>query len=201
MKLLWPGIKIIINNKSSSMNAINKLKDASENITSEPNVIANIFNYFFANLGMNVTQKIPRTMKSVMDYLRYNNEHSFSIIPATPMEVTDIISMLKSGNSIDPNSIPTKPLKILAPHISFPLSNILNESFQSGSFPTKMKLAKVIPLFKKVFPLTLPTIDQYLCCLCSVKLLKKICMDVFMTFWNKIIFCIVISLVFVLTAQ
>ena len=30
-----------------------------------------------------------------------------------------------------------------------PLSQIINESFQSGIFPDKMKLAKVIPLFKK----------------------------------------------------
>ena len=69
------------------------------------------------------------------------------------MEVTDIISMLKNGKSIGPNSIPTKLLKILSPHTSLPFSKIINESFQSGSFPTKMKLEKVVPLFKKGCPL------------------------------------------------
>ena len=98
MKLLWSGIKTIISNKNSNVNVINKLKDASGNITSESNVIANTFNDFFVSVGKNVTQKIPRTMKSPMDYLRYNNEHSFFITPTIPTEVTGIISMLKMAN-------------------------------------------------------------------------------------------------------
>ena len=53
-----------------------------------------------------------------------------------------------------PNSIPMKILKTFSPLISSPLSQIINESFQCGIFPDKMKLAKVIPLFKKDCPLT-----------------------------------------------
>ena len=41
-----------------------------------------------------------------------------------------------------------KLFKILSPYVSSPLSLIINESFQTGVFPT-MKQAKVIPLFKK----------------------------------------------------
>ena len=104
------------------------------------------------NVDKNVTLKIPWTMKSPMDYFRYKNEHSFFITPATPIEVTKIISMLKNGKSLDPNSVPTKPFKIFAPYISLPLSKIINESLQSDSFPTKMKLAKVIPLSEKGYP-------------------------------------------------
>ena len=40
-------------------------------------------------------------------------------------------------------------LKILDPHISAQLSLIFNESFQYGIFPVKLKIAKVIPIFKK----------------------------------------------------
>ena len=42
-----------------------------------------------------------------------------------------------------------KILKILCPTLSPIYSQIINESFQTGIFPDKMKLAKVIPLFKK----------------------------------------------------
>ena len=45
-------------------------------------------------------------------------------------------------------------MKLLSPLISSLLSQIINESLQSGIFPDKMKLAKVIPLFKKGCPLT-----------------------------------------------
>ena len=47
-----------------------------------------------------------------------------------------------------------KLLKILSPHISSPLSHIINESFQSGIFPEKIQHAKVISLFKKGCPVT-----------------------------------------------
>ena len=45
-------------------------------------------------------------------------------------------------------------LKSLSLWISSPLSQIINESFQCGTFPYKMKLAKVLPLFKKGCPIT-----------------------------------------------
>ncbi len=62
--------------------------------------------------------------------------------------------MLKTGKSVGPNSIPIKLLKILSPHISSPLYQIINESFSSGIFPEKLQHAKVIPLFKKGCPMT-----------------------------------------------
>ena len=69
-------------------------------------------------------------------------------------QILSIISPLKSGKSLGPNSIPMKILRSLSSLISSPLSQIINESFQSGVFPDKLKLAKVIPLFKKACPLT-----------------------------------------------
>ena len=46
-------------------------------------------------------------------------------------------------------------LKILSPHISSPLSQIIKESFLSGIFAEERQHAKVIPLFKKGCPVTL----------------------------------------------
>ena len=43
-------------------------------------------------------------------------------------------------------------LKLLSPLRSLPLSQVMNESFHSGIFPNKIKLAKVIPPFKKGYP-------------------------------------------------
>ena len=89
-----------------------------------------------------------------MDYLGTRNEQSFFMTPVLPMEISDITSSLKTGKSIGPNSIPTNLLKVLCLHICSPLSDIINESFQSGNFPEKLQLAKAIPLFKKGCPLT-----------------------------------------------
>ena len=97
---------------------------------------------------------IPKSPKSPLDYLVNKNPNSFFISPATPYEISDIIDLFKIGKSIGPNSIPIKLLQILSPHISLPLSQIINESFQSGTFLEKMQQGKVIPLFKKGCPLT-----------------------------------------------
>ena len=154
MKLLWSGLRSIISNKNSKVNIISKLNDVNGNLTNDPAVIANTFNDFFVNVAGNVAKGIPRTRKSPMDYLGTRNEHSFFMTPVIPMEVSDIISLLNTGKSIGPNSIPTKLLKILSLHICSPLSDIINDSFQSGTFPEKLQLAKIIPLFKKGCPLT-----------------------------------------------
>ena len=155
MKQLWSGIKSVIDvRKSSNVNIISKLKDSNGNVTSDPVVIANIFNKFFVNVSHDVTKNIPKSNKSPVDFLSDKIASSFFTTPSVPLELSDIISALKSGKSLGPNSIPMKVLKCLSPLISSPLSQIINESFQSGIFPDKMKLAKVIPLFKKGCPLT-----------------------------------------------
>ena len=155
MNQLWSGIKSVINiKKSSNVNVISKLKDSDGNITSDPAVIANIFNKFFVNVSHDITKNIPRPNKSPVNFMGGRIENSFFIAPSIPSDVSDIISLLKSGKSLGPNSIQMKILKYLSPLISSPLSQIINESFQGGIFPDKMKLAKVIPLFKKGCPLT-----------------------------------------------
>ena len=68
MNKLWSGIKSVINiRKSSNLNVINKLKDSNGNTTSDPAVIANIFNKFFVNVSQDITKNIPRSKKSPVD--------------------------------------------------------------------------------------------------------------------------------------
>ena len=71
------------------------------------------------------------------------------VFPCSFDEVSEIIKSLKDGKSIGPNSIPIKLLKILDPYISVNLSDLINESFETGCFRDKLKIVKVIPVFKK----------------------------------------------------
>ena len=133
MKQLWSGIKSVLSiKKSSNLNVINKLKDSNGNITSDPAVIASIFNKFFVNVSHDITKNIPRCHKSHVDFMGDTVGNSFFAASLVPFEIS----------------------LSLSPLISSPLSQIINESFQSGIFPDKMKFAKVIPLFKKGCPLT-----------------------------------------------
>ena len=60
--------------------------------------------------------------------------------------------MIKAFNlnkAIGPNSIPVIILKETKKEISEPLSTLINLSFDTGNFPSYLKLAKVIPVYKK----------------------------------------------------
>ena len=149
MKQLWTGIKSIIDRRKSNVNVIAKIKNSNGDETSDPAVIANVFNKFFVNVSHTVTKSIPKSKKSPMCFMGKRINNSMFISPAVPLEISDIINLLRVGKSIGPNSIPIKILKILCPFISSPLCQLINDSFQCGLFPDKMKLAKVIPLFKK----------------------------------------------------
>ena len=152
MKKLWSGIKSIISHKSPTSSVINKLKDKDGNVTSDPCKITNIFNDFFVNVADDIIKKIPMTPKSPLDYLTNRTSSSIFLSPVTSMEVNDIINILNPSKSVGPNSIPINLLKIIGSKISPLLVLLANQSFQSGIFPDKLKIAKVISLFKQGNP-------------------------------------------------
>ena len=94
MKQLWSGIKSVISiRKSSNVNVINKLGDPDGNITSDPKVIANIFNKFFVNISHDITKTVPRSNKSRITFMSDRVGNSFFIAPSVPSDISDIISL------------------------------------------------------------------------------------------------------------
>ena len=116
--------------------------------------MANIFNNVFVSTAKKINEIIPRTRQSPLEHLSSQNESSFFISPASLEEIKVIINSLKSGKAVSPHSVPIYPLKILSEYVTVPLCDIVNESFSNGSgiFPDMIKLAKVIPLYKKNSP-------------------------------------------------
>ena len=60
-----------------------------------------------------------------------------------------VIKELKNNKSTGPSSIPSKFLKLFQTALSKPISFIANLSFSSGTFLNNLKIANVIPIFKK----------------------------------------------------
>ena len=114
--------------------------------------MANIFNNVCVNTAHKINEKIPRNRKSPSDYLSSSDTDSFFIAAATQEEILIIINSIKSGKAIGPYSIPVYLLEILSEYIAVSLRNVINDSFSSGVFPDLIKLAKVIPLYKKSSP-------------------------------------------------
>ena len=74
---------------------------------------------------------------------------SIFLSPSSPQEVLNVIKALKENKARRTLDKETKFLKIANPVISNYLSFIFNSCFSSGIYPDSLKLAEVIPIFKK----------------------------------------------------
>jgi hypothetical protein len=70
----------------------------------------------------------------------------------TPEHVLKIIKKFKPKNSCDIHGVSTKMIKFIGPEIALPLSHIFNLSLSTGQFPHKLKLCRVVPIFKSGDP-------------------------------------------------
>ena len=70
-------------------------------------------------------------------------------MPVTRDEVISVINKFAPKKSAGHDLISTNLLKEISPLIAEPLSLIINQSLSTGIFPSKLKIAKVIPLHKK----------------------------------------------------
>ena len=88
--------------------------------------------------------------KSFHEYLLNSTNQSFLIYDCDNDEIKNIISSFHAKKGYGPNSIDTTILQLLKDEISGPLSEIFNLSFSTGLHPDLLKIAKTIPIFKRV---------------------------------------------------
>ena len=143
---IWKGIRSLVTMKSSNLNVITII-DKNGSLVTDPIIIANSFNEYFANVGPSIENKISVSRYIYSDYLKdVGINHSFYLKPAMYDEVAEIIQSLDINKSLGPNSL---PIYIFEDFLSTCLLKIANLSFRTGIFPDLCKIAKVIPIFKK----------------------------------------------------
>ena len=120
-----------------------------ENTTTSPCEIANVFNNYFASVAEIGKQNINYSHKHFSEYLKHQCNNSLFIQPTDSEGIPNIISSLNINKACGPFSIPNKILVLLKQDISVKLADLFNLSFSSGSFPSILKTANVVPVFKK----------------------------------------------------
>ena len=110
--------------------------------------IANGFNEFFAQVGSRLAADMPVGMKSFSEYMHFNATSSMFLDPTCADEVSNIVMGFKDKKSCGYDGLPMFIIKRINNFISTPLAHICNLTFLNGVFPDKMKIAKIIPLFK-----------------------------------------------------
>ena len=110
--------------------------------------IAHAFNTFFANIGYNVTHSVPQSNKSVTSYFPNHNAKSIFLDPVILADIFDITNKFKPKTSYGADGISTKLLINTIDTIILPITHIVNLTFETGIFPTDLKCAKIIPIYK-----------------------------------------------------
>ena len=77
-----------------------------------------------------------------------SNKTSLFLSPTCQQEIKKIVSSLPSKSSSGHNNISNVLLKEIIDQISQVLVEVFNKSMTQGEFPSIMKLAEVVPLYK-----------------------------------------------------
>ena len=139
---------ILNSNKKSYQTNNKEVKlTVEDNILNNNREISNEFNNYFDTAPKNLLQNLNVGMKT--QTMNTQNPNSFFLyIPATEAEVLEAISELKSSNSSGEDNISNNLLKKCKNLLSKPLTDLINSSLNQGIFPDKLKLAKIIPIYK-----------------------------------------------------
>ena len=149
LKKSWDLIKEVLNYKSET-NATNNFR-IDDQLTSDTDRISNKFNEQYINAGPGLAGALPKPTRTHMSYISNPNRESMFLRDITSTEVRNIISSLKSS-AAGWDGINTKILKTACETLLPVLVHIFNQSLATGIVPTELKVAKVIPIFKKGDP-------------------------------------------------
>ena len=118
---------------------------------------------FFTNIAQTLAREIKYDgNKNYNYYLNKRIDTVFTFQNIDEETVRKTIQNLPSKNSCGLDGISSKLIKIIEPAIIKPLTLLINQVLNTGIFPDELKIAKVIPLFKKMIPHFFKIIDQFL---------------------------------------
>lgn len=109
--------------------------------------IANEFNNYFANIGSNLVQYIPD--ENIDGSIIPHSVNSIFLERVQVSEILKIVYEFANKKSNDYTDMNMSLIKQIIDVIVEPFTYICNLSFTTGKFPERMKIAKVVPLFKK----------------------------------------------------
>lgn len=149
-KAMWN----VINNSLGKSKKNNLQIEIEENgKIMNPTECAEIFNNFFISASKNIAANMSKDVDhQFLGSCLKPSTNSLFLRALTEEDVLDLINKLKNSNSSGVDEISNTLLKTIGVYIVHPLTYIINLSLEQGTYPEKLKISNVIPLFKKGDP-------------------------------------------------
>ena len=185
IKNTWTNIKDLLQQSKVKRDFPNHFTINGEEIT-DSNIIANKFCKYFTDIGPSLTKnmKMPKNI-NVKDFLTGTHSCTFQFKQIDDISILRIINDLPNKSSTGFDDISMRLIKAIKTEIIPALLCIFNQSLNTGIFPEKLKIAKVIPIHKKG---SLNDISNYrsISLLPSIsKILEKLIFKQWSTYFNE----------------
>jgi hypothetical protein len=129
------------------LDQIDKIMVNGELVT-DPELISEEFNNFFSNVGVAISNTVEPTEKNPLSYLNYRVNTELHLGIFSQADLINIINNFQPKDSSDYYGISNKLIKFIKFEIATPLTHIFNTSFNTGKFPSKLKISRTVPIFK-----------------------------------------------------
>ena len=153
---LWKVLKSIGLPSNSGNTAKVCLKNENNTLLFKPKETCNVFNKFYENLAQSLVDKLPPAPnKFNLDTTKayYESLNIVNIFRLQEVDQASILKMLQQTNANKAPGIDKLPgifIKDGANLLAAPITNLINLSISTSTFPDSFKIAKLIALFKKV---------------------------------------------------
>ena len=145
-------IVLYANIYKQNLKVVSALKDFNNRnkIIKEGSRMPNIINEHFPIVGNRLDNKLPIPQNHHLDDVDKGKSpiSSFFFQPVLPEELRSEILLVPNDKSYGLYSSPTKLLRCSSAVIIPVLTDILDTSIRLGTYPSKLKMAKITPVFK-----------------------------------------------------
>ena len=150
MKKTWNVINSILGRKKKKSTFPNKMKTENGSVFIAKQNIANEFNKIFTdNSDTTEVENATSNNNQFSNYLPNYFTSRFCFRQISHNLLDNIVKELSPKHSSGYDNISPYLFKNIFTHIKQPLLFLINLSLQYGIFPNKLKLAKVVPIYKK----------------------------------------------------
>ena len=146
---IWKIVNELANITTKSRTDPNELITEDGKVLASSDEIAEGLNEHFANIGPKMAELISPVNDSIRMSCDKSCKNSFFLKPSTSYEIINVIDSLSTKKAFRSKDLETKFLKLNIIIIAPILSKLIDTCCESGVFPNCLKIAEVVPIFKK----------------------------------------------------
>jgi hypothetical protein len=147
-KNTWNIIKEVIGTKKTDINSLPINLNIDNKIITNKFLISETLNQYFVSVGPTLASKIETTEVNFEAYLTPNKTSKMDNYEITEKELLDSVYLLKLNKSVGFDNISSNVIKKSIKYLTTPLLHVFNLSLKQGVYPEKLKIARVVPIFK-----------------------------------------------------